>query len=75
MVYIEPEFEPAHIPDSEKYEGTEVDPSIFSREYLAESKRTIKFTEQPTSIAKRLEGPMVIHAWVKFLGYQPQDYR
>lgn len=28
MVFIEPEFKPAHISDSEKYEGTEVDDEL-----------------------------------------------
>lgn len=31
MVFIEPEFEPAKIPDSEQYEGTDVDPSVSAR--------------------------------------------
>lgn len=38
MVFIEPEFEPAHISDSEKYEGTEIDPNVLARESPTESK-------------------------------------
>lgn len=32
MVYMEPEFEPAKIPEDEVYEGTEVDPNVRARE-------------------------------------------
>lgn len=32
MVIIASEFEPAKVPDSERYEGTDVDPNIFASE-------------------------------------------
>lgn len=32
MVFVEPEFEAVNILKSEKYEGTEVDPSVLARE-------------------------------------------
>ena len=43
MVFIEPEFEPAKISDSERYEGLNVDRNVFARK---ESRHIMQIMER-----------------------------